>query len=102
MEACVLARATVFVTAGGAGPASAADVAFGAYLAGECVACHRNDGQDKGIPSIVGWPVEQFVAAMQSYESKDRANPVMVTIAGKFTDTEVEALAAYYATLMPR
>ena len=78
---------------------SAADAAFGAYLAGECATCHRADGQNKGIPSITGWPPDQFVAVMQSYKNKDRPNPVMQTIAGRLTDTEMAALAAYYGAL---
>ncbi len=81
--------------------ASAADAAFGQYLSSECVTCHRADGQDKGIPSIVGWPADQFVAVMQSYKVKDRSNPIMQTIAGKLSDDEVAALAAYYASLKP-
>ena len=32
------------------------DPAYGEYLSGECVTCHQADGQDKGIPSIAGWP----------------------------------------------
>lgn len=78
-------------------PALAADAAFGAYLASECVTCHRADGQNKGIPSITGWPVDQFVAVMQSYRNKDRPNPTMQIIAGRLSDHEMSALAAYYA-----
>ena len=81
--------------------AVADDVAFGEYLSGECATCHRRDGQEKGIPAIIGWPADQFVAVMQSYKTKDRTNPVMQTIAGRLTDKEMEALAAYYATLKP-
>ncbi len=80
-------------------PAFAADPAFGQYLSSECVTCHRADGTDKGIPSIVGWPADQFVAVLKSYKAKDRDNAVMQTIAGKFSDEEMEALAAYYASL---
>lgn len=79
--------------------AGAGDAAFGEYLSSECVTCHRADGQDKGIPSIVGWPQDQFVAVMQSYRSKERDNAVMQTIAGRMSDQELAALAAYYGTL---
>jgi cytochrome c len=79
--------------------ACAADIAFGQYLSSECVTCHRADGQDKGIPSIVGWPQDQFVAVMQSYRSKERSNAVMQTIAGRMSDPEFAALAAYYESL---
>jgi cytochrome c553 len=79
--------------------AGAADVAFGQYLAGECVTCHRADGQDKGIPPIIGWAEDQFVAVLKSYRDKDRPNAVMQNIAGKLNTDEMAALAAYYAGL---
>lgn len=84
-----------------AGPAKAADVAFGQYLSSECVTCHRVDGQDVGIPSIVGWPAEQFVAVLKSYKNKDRPNPVMQSAAGRLGDDEMAALAAYFGSLKP-
>jgi cytochrome c len=81
------------------GPTAAADSAFGQYLSSECVTCHRADGADKGIPSITGWPADQFVAVLKSYKAKDRDNAVMQTIAGRLGDDEMAALAAYYASL---
>jgi cytochrome c len=80
-------------------PSRAADLAFGEHLAGECVTCHRKDGQDKGIPSIIGWPTDQFVAVLQSYKQKDRPNQVMQTVTAGLGDPEMQALAAYYASL---
>jgi cytochrome c553 len=82
--------------------ARAGDVAFGEYLSGECVTCHRVDGQDKGIPAIVGWPADQFVAVLQAYKAKDRANPVMQTIAGRMSTEDMAALAAYFESLKPK
>lgn len=79
--------------------ACAGDAAYGQYLSSECATCHRTDGQDKGIPSIVGWPTDQFVAVLNSYKVKDRPNPIMQTIAGKLNDQEIAALAAYYGSL---
>jgi len=86
----------------GTSAATAADVAYGEYLASECATCHRRDGQDKGIPSIVGWPPEQFIAALAAYKKKERPNPIMQTIAGRLSDEEMQALAAYYAMLKPK
>ncbi len=79
--------------------AVAADPAYGQYLSSECVTCHRSDGQDKGIPPIVGWPPEQFIAVLQSYKTKDRSNAIMQTITGRLSDDDMAALAAYYASL---
>lgn len=81
--------------------APAADPAYGEYLSSECVACHRRDGQDKGIPPIIGWPRDQFIAVLQSYKTKDRQNQVMQTITGRLSDDDMAALAAFYGSLKP-
>ena len=86
---------------GACGNATAADPAYGQYLSSECVTCHRADGQDKGIPAIVGWPADQFVAVLKSYKVKDRDNQIMQTVAGRLSDDEMAALAAYYGSLKP-
>ena len=72
------------------------DPAYGAYLAGECVTCHRTDGVDEGIPSIVGWPEHDFVLVMHAYKRGHREHPVMQLIAGSLSDEEIAALAVYY------
>lgn len=73
------------------------DPAFGEYLSGECSTCHQADGEDEGIPSITGWPEEDFVVAMHAYKAKVRPHPVMQMMAGRLTEEEIAALAAYYA-----
>ncbi len=97
----VMAGAVVVLALQPAGQARAGDAAFGEYLSGECVTCHSPVGADKGIPSIVGWPTDQFAAVMSSYRDKTRDNEIMQTIAGRLTKEEVEALAAYFATIKP-
>ena len=47
-----------------------ADIAYGEYLAGECVTCHSADGADRGIPSIIGLDAEGFAYIMHSYRKK--------------------------------
>lgn len=91
-------------------PAAAGDPAYGAYLASECVACHRvgrRSGEGRsgeghpagGIPPITGWPPDAFVAAMKEYRARTRDNPVMRLIAGGLGDEEIAALAAYFGGL---
>lgn len=84
-------------------PASAAgDRALGEYLSSECTACHQTSGrQVGGIPAIVGYPADQFIALMGAYRDKHRENQVMQTIAGRLTEEELLALAAYYESLKP-
>lgn len=75
------------------------DPAYGEYLSSECGTCHQIDGDDEGIPSIIGWPEEDFVVAMHAYKIRLRPHPVMQMMAGRLTDEEIAALAAYYAAL---
>ena len=75
------------------------DPAYGEYLSTECVTCHQAGGEDKGIPSITGWPVEDFVVAMQAYKKQARPHPVMQMMAGRLSDEEIAGLAAYFAQL---
>lgn len=75
------------------------DPDYGEYLSAECVTCHRPDGRDEGIPSITGWPVEDFVLALHAYRSKHRANEAMRLVAARLSDKEIAGLAAYFADL---
>jgi len=75
------------------------DPDYGEYLASECQTCHQTDGSDQGIPSVTGWPAEDFVVAMHAYKQKLRPHPVMQMMAGRLNEEEIAALAAYFATL---
>lgn len=78
------------------------DPEFGEYLASECQTCHQESGGDDGIPSIIAWPEEDFVVAMHAYKQKLRPHPVMQMMAGRLTEEEIAALAAYFAMLEPQ
>ena len=75
------------------------DAEYGAYLSSECSTCHQRDGSDRGIPSITQWPAEDFVIAMHAYKEKLRPHPVMQMMAGRLSNEEIAALAAYFAAL---
>lgn len=75
------------------------DPEYGEYLASDCATCHQRSGADEGIPAITGWPVEDFVIAMHAYKQKIRPHPVMQMMAGRLSDDEIAALAAYFRTL---
>jgi len=75
------------------------DPGYGEYLSGECTTCHQADGSAEGIPSIVGWPTEDFVLAMHAYKRKIRPHPVMQMMASRLSDEEIAALAAYFNAL---
>jgi len=86
-----------------AGTVAAADDgklrAYGRHLAQECTGCHRIDGIDNGIPSIIGWQADAFVATMKFYQGGTRTNPVMVSVANSLNEGQLNALATYFATL---
>lgn len=75
------------------------DPEYGEYLSSECLTCHKQDGSSDGIPSITRWPEEDFVVAMHAYKEKLRPHPVMQMMAGRLSDEEIAALAAYFKDL---
>ena len=75
----------------------AADNDQGAQLAATCAACHRLDGHDRGIPSIVGLSEEQFVIVMRAFKSGERSGPIMRTMARSLSNEEIAILARYFA-----
>jgi cytochrome c553 len=86
-----------------AGPCAhaAGDRELGQYLSSECVTCHQLSGKTQGIPPIAGQTETAFIAALDEYRMKKRPNPVMQTIAARFSQEEIAALAAYFAGVKP-
>ena len=76
-----------------------ADIAYGEYLAGECVTCHRSGAANDGIPNISGMDAEAFVYILQSYRSKELENKVMQLVASRLDDEQIASLAVYFASL---
>jgi len=77
------------------GHSLAADLAYGEYLAGECVACHRA-GVDAGIPPINALPAAYFIEALKQYRDGERDHDLMRTVARSLGEAEMEALAAFF------
>lgn len=75
------------------------DPAYGEYLSGECTSCHQASGATEGIPSITNWPTEDFVTVMHAYKEGVRAHPVMQMMAGRLSNEEIAALAAYFESI---
>jgi cytochrome subunit of sulfide dehydrogenase len=76
----------------------AADNDQGAQLAATCAACHRLDGHERGIPSIIGLSEEQFVIVMGAFKSGERSGPIMRTVARSLSNEEIAILARYFAS----
>lgn len=75
------------------------DPDYGEYLSGECVTCHKLDGDEEGIPNIIGWLPEDFVVALHAYREKHRDNEAMRMVASRLSDEEIAGLAAYFGGL---
>jgi cytochrome c len=98
----VAAAGAVLLHDGALATSIAGDRALGEYLSAECVTCHQLSGKYQGIPPIVGWPEASFIEIMDEYRTKKRENPVMQTIAGRFSRDEIAALAAYFESVKPK
>jgi sulfide dehydrogenase cytochrome subunit len=79
----------------------AADDERGAQLAAMCASCHRLDGRDKGIPSIVGLDKEELASAMAAFKSGKRSSQIMHAVALSFSDGEIAVLVDYLV-MQPR
>lgn len=80
--------------------AIAGDRELGQYLSSECTTCHQISGAAAGaIPPITGWPEDQFIAIMTAYKTKQRDNPVMQSVAGRLSQDDIAALAAFFGSL---
>lgn len=81
-------------------PANAeGDPEYGQYLSSECVTCHQVRATDAKIPSIHGMDGKGFISIMKAYRARELDNPAMQTVAGRLTDEDIAALAAYYSAL---
>ena len=78
-----------------AGAAVAADNEHGAQLAAMCASCHRLDGHDRGIPSIIGMDRQTFIETMAAFKSGARSSSIMHAVALQLNDAEIVTLAAY-------
>lgn len=91
--------AAVAMTGASSHAQDAKQLAYGKHLAAECTTCHRIDGTDNGIPSIIGWDHKEFVATLSFYKQGLRTNPAMKSVADSLEDDQVEALAVFFGSL---
>jgi cytochrome subunit of sulfide dehydrogenase len=75
----------------------AADNERGAQLAAMCASCHRLDGRDQGIPSIVGIDKKDFDDAMAAFKSGARSSSIMHAVALELSNAEIALLGEYLA-----
>jgi len=64
-----------------------------------CSGCHPATTRvTSPVPRLLGLDQAAIVKAMQDFRSGQRAGTVMDRIAKGFTDAEIQAIAAWYAT----
>lgn len=94
--------AAVLVAAAFSLPAIARDPVRGAEIAAErCVACHGMDGRSSlaEIPRLAGQQSGFITLQMILFREGIRQVPAMQSSTEKLSDTDIEAVAAYYAGL---
>jgi cytochrome c553 len=78
-------------------PGAVAENNRGAQLAAMCASCHRLDGQDRGIPSIVGVDKKKLIDTMEDFKSGKRSSQIMQVVARSLSTEEIAVLADYLA-----
>jgi cytochrome subunit of sulfide dehydrogenase len=81
-------------------PAAAlAQDAGGRNLAAGCAICHGTEGRPvtRDVLPLAGMPREHFVQQMRAFREGQRPATVMHQIAKGYSDTQIEAMAAWFA-----
>jgi len=69
----------------------------GGQIAAVCASCHRLDGGEKGIPSIIGLGEDRLTRAMLAYRLGERPSHIMRAIALSLSDEEIATVARFLA-----
>ncbi len=78
------------------------DPELGRDLAASCAMCHGTDGRSAGISeSLAGRPRDQIVSTVKLFREGKKPATIMTQIAKGYTDAQVAAIAAYFASQKP-
>ena len=79
----------------------AGDAAAGKAKAATCSACHGVNGISPNDlwPNLAGQKEGYLVAQMKAFRDGQRNAPMMAPMAAGLSDTDIEDLSAYYASL---
>lgn len=96
-----LAAVVVVVVVVAAGPAAAQDVAAGRAKAQACSVCHGTLGVavHPEAPHLAGQPAAYLETQLRHYRNGQRQHPVMNVIAKPLSDSDIENLAAWFASI---
>lgn len=90
---------TIFVLF--ASSALAQDDLYSRAMGQTCAGCHGTNGIPAVtyIPALAGLKRADFITAMEAYRDGTRTATIMNRVAPAFTDSEIAAMADYFATL---
>lgn len=81
----------------------AGDAAAGKAKAVTCGACHGADGNAPAhfplYPNLAGQKEGYLIKQLKAFRGGERKDPVMAPMAMALSDTDIENLAAYFASL---
>lgn len=78
----------------------AAAMAQAPLAAQGCLGCHGADASGvTPVAGLAGRPAAELVAAMNAFRANERPATIMGRIARGYTDAEIAAMAAHFATL---
>lgn len=80
-----------------------ADINAGKALAASCAGCHGEKGNSKNPqwPSLAGQKTAYLTAQLKAFQSGTRDNATMKPLVEKLSDTDIDNLSAYFASLKP-
>ena len=71
--------------------------------AAACVGCHGEAGVSANSlwPNLAGQKRDYLAKQLKAFRDQDRVDPMMNAIAQSLSDSDIEALTAYYSSLKP-
>lgn len=84
--------------------AQAADLAAGKTKASACIGCHGANGigLSDEFPNLAGQKAAYLARQLKAFRSGERRNPTMQAMAKNLSDTDIEQLSAWFASLSPK
>ena len=104
MSGLVVSAASVLIfSVCAVGAAAAQDVSAGRSLAATCFTCHGTEGNSVGgvPPSLAGRNAAELFQTMKDFQSGKRPATIMHQQSRGYTDPQLQAIGAYFATVKP-
>jgi cytochrome c553 len=75
----------------------------GRALAAACATCHGTNGTTAGgLPSLAGQPRDRLAQQMRDFRGGTKPATIMHQISKGYTDVQIDALAAFFASRSPQ